>query len=162
MFPRNLTLAPARSTLPTLDWGNLLSPLKTKATVEIGDRPQNCGALEYKIRGRTDTSVLFLNTDYPENDAEFREATDRLYGGEPYHRLLQDIVLGIGGYRVLKALGREVGVYHLNESHAGHSPPLRCLETRQRGGDTLKVRLHNPHPIAQGTTSSPSPLSREP
>jgi starch phosphorylase len=132
------------------DWGNLLSPLKTKATVEIGDRPQTVGAWEYKVHGRTDTSVLFLNTDYPENDAEFREATDRLYGGEPYHRLLQDIILGVGGYRVLKALGREVGVYHLNESHAAFAIIEVLRDTGSAAATRSKCVFTTHTPIAAG------------
>ena len=100
------------------DRKELLSPTEAKATMEIWGKPQTVGAWEYKIKGKTETSVLFLDVDYPENDRGVREATDRLYGGESTDRLTQDIILGIGGYRVLKALGRDVDMYHLNESHA--------------------------------------------
>jgi len=99
-------------------WRELLSPIVAKATMEIWGKPQTVGAWEYRIKGKTDTSVLFLDVDYPENDRGVRDATDRLYGGESGDRLTQDIILGIGGYRVLKALGRKVDMYHLNESHA--------------------------------------------
>jgi starch phosphorylase len=137
------------------DWARLLSPMEQKATVEIGDRPQTVGAWEYKIRGRTETSVLFLNTDYPENDPEFREAADRLYGGEPYNRLLQDIVLGIGGYRVLKALGREVGVYHLNESHAAFATIELLRETGSAAATRAKCAFTTHTPIAAGNDVFP-------
>jgi starch phosphorylase len=137
------------------DWANLLSPLEPKATVEIGDRAQTVGAWEYKIRGRTETSVLFLNTDYPENDTEFREATDRLYGGEPYHRLLQDIILGIGGYRVLKALGREPGVYHLNESHAAFATIELLRDTGSTAATRAKCAFTTHTPIAAGNDVFP-------
>jgi glycogen phosphorylase len=137
------------------DWANLLSPLEPKATVEIGDRLQTVGAWEYKIRGKTETSVLFLNTDYPENDAEFRAATDRLYGGEPYHRLLQDIILGVGGYRVLKALGREAGVYHLNESHAAFATTELLRDSGSAAATRTKCVFTTHTPIAAGNDVFP-------
>jgi starch phosphorylase len=118
------------------DWAKLLTPTGTKANVEIGERAQTVGAWEYKIRSRAETSVLFLHTDYPENDVEVRDATDRLYGGEPAHRLIQDIVLGIGGYRILKALGRDVSLYHLNESHAAFA----TIELLKDSGSTEETR----------------------
>ena len=118
------------------DWKNILAPTGARVTIEVGDRPQTVGAWEYRIRGKSETSVLFLDTDYPENDTEFRDATDRLYGGDPAHRLLQDIILGIGGYRVLRDLGKEVGVYHLNESHAA----LATIEVLRETGDVAATR----------------------
>jgi starch phosphorylase len=100
------------------DWRGLLTKAGAVAEVEIRDRTQKIGAWEYKIKRKTETSVLFLDTDFPENDGDIRGAGERLYGGEMPLRLLQDAILGVGGYRVLKALGRTVDVYHLNESNA--------------------------------------------
>jgi len=118
------------------NWKEMLSPTGTRATMEIWGRPQTVGAWEYKIKGKTDTSVLFLDVDYPENDKGVREATDRLYGGEQNDRLTQDIILGIGGYRVLKALGRGVEMYHLNESHAA----LATIELLRDAGGAEATR----------------------
>ena len=118
------------------DWKELLSPAGVKATMEIWGKPQTVGAWEYKIKGKTETSILFLDVDYPENDKGVREATDRLYGGEPTDRLTQDIILGIGGYRVLKALGRDVDMYHLNESHAAFA----AIELLRDAGNTEATR----------------------
>ena len=118
------------------NWKELLSPMGAKATMEIWGRPQTVGAWEYKIKGRTETSVLFLDVDYPENDRGVRQATDRLYGGEPSDRLTQDIILGIGGYRVLRALGRDVDMYHLNESHAA----LATIELLRDAGSAEAAR----------------------
>jgi starch phosphorylase len=117
-------------------WKELLSPTEAKATMEIWGRPQTVGAWEYKIKGKTETSVLFLDVNYPENDRVVREATERLYGGETSDRLTQDIILGIGGYRVLKALGREVDMYHLNESHAA----LATIELLRDAGGAEAAR----------------------
>ncbi len=62
--------------------------------------------------------VLLLDTGLDENDPADRSITDRLYGGDEAYRLKQEIVLGIGGKRVLHALGFEIGTWHLNEGHA--------------------------------------------
>jgi len=62
--------------------------------------------------------VLLLDTDLDQNSPEDREITDHLYGGGDAYRLKQEIVLGIGGARMLQALGFEIDTYHLNEGHA--------------------------------------------
>jgi starch phosphorylase len=72
--------------------------------------------------------VLLLDTDLPENAAEDRQITHYLYGGGDSYRLKQEIVLGVGGVRMLHALGFEVRQYHLNE---GHSAWL-CVELLRR------------------------------
>jgi len=62
--------------------------------------------------------ILLLDTDVEQNDAESRTLTHYLYGGDETYRLKQEIVLGIGGMRVLHALGFDIRTYHLNEGHA--------------------------------------------
>jgi glycogen phosphorylase len=69
-------------------------------------------------------SLLLLDTDIPENEESLRSVTDRLYGGGGEHRLLQEILLGIGGVRAIKVFCELTGtalpeVYHSNEGHAG-------------------------------------------
>ena len=68
--------------------------------------------------------LLLLDTDIPENDDELRSVTDRLYGGGGEHRLLQELLLGIGGVRAIKLFTELTGsptpeVFHTNEGHAG-------------------------------------------
>ena len=68
--------------------------------------------------------LLLLDTDIPENDESLRSVTDRLYGGGGEHRLLQELLLGIGGVRALKEWSRltdlpQTRVFHTNEGHAG-------------------------------------------
>jgi starch phosphorylase len=137
------------------DWGRILSPLEAKAAVEIGERRQTIGAWEYRIRGKSETSILFLNSDYPENDPEVREATDRLYDGEPRHRLLQDIILGIGGYRVLNALGRDVDFYHLNESHAAFATTELLRDTGDIAATRRRCAFTTHTPVPAGTDVFP-------
>jgi starch phosphorylase len=68
--------------------------------------------------------LLLLDTDIPENGDSLRTVTDRLYGGGGEHRLLQELLLGIGGVRAIKAYTELTGtpfpeVFHTNEGHAG-------------------------------------------
>ena len=68
--------------------------------------------------------LLLLDSDVEGNPDHYREVTDRLYGGTSEHRLRQEILLGIGGVRALRAHARITGtpepeVFHTNEGHAG-------------------------------------------
>jgi glycogen phosphorylase len=62
--------------------------------------------------------IVLLDTNVRENDPRDRTITDRLYGGDKSERIRHEIVLGIGGERVLRALGFTIETYHLNEGHA--------------------------------------------
>lgn len=62
--------------------------------------------------------IVLLDTDLDQNSAEDRRLTNDLYGGDELYRLKQEIVLGIGGMRILRALGFDLHTYHLNEGHA--------------------------------------------
>lgn len=66
--------------------------------------------------------VLLLDTDVHENAPQDRALTDRLYGPGEAYRLMQEAVLGIGGLRILQALGFDIHRYHLNEGHAALLP----------------------------------------
>jgi len=137
------------------DYARILSPTDARASVELGSAVQRVGAWEYKIRGKAETSVLFLDTDFPENDRSVREATERLYGGEVWHRMLQDIILGIGGYRILKALGRDVDVYHLNESHAAFATVELLRDTGSPEATRQRCAFTTHTPLAAGNDVFP-------
>jgi starch phosphorylase len=63
--------------------------------------------------------ILFLDTDIEENDPQDRDITWYLYGGDQEYRLKQEVVLGIAGMRILRALGHaHINRYHMNEGHA--------------------------------------------
>jgi starch phosphorylase len=143
------------------DYQELLSPVEKHTTVEIGGKPQKVGAWEFRIQRRNETRVLFLDTNFPENDGPFRDATDRLYGGDTHLRLLQDIILGVGGYRMLKALGREASVLHLNESHAAFAT-LEVL--REEGGPEAARRrcaFTSHTPVAAGNDVFPVEMVKQ-
>jgi len=63
-------------------------------------------------------SVYLLDTNCPENSGEDREITHRLYGGDASVRIRQEMILGLGGVRALRALGLAPATWHLNEGHA--------------------------------------------
>ncbi len=78
-------------------------------------------------------TVLLLDSDVPENSAEDRRVTYRLYGGDEELRVQQEIVLGIGGVRALRALGLAPTVWHINEGHAAFSVLERIRELTAQG-----------------------------
>jgi glycogen phosphorylase len=62
--------------------------------------------------------LYLLDSNVPENRADYRDITDQLYGGDKETRIRQEVLLGIGGYRALKALQINPTVYHMNEGHS--------------------------------------------
>ncbi len=86
-----------------------------KITIELQGRTIYAKVWELKV-GRI--SLYLLDTDIIENQWDDRTLTHQLYGGNNEHRLKQEILLGIGGMRALKALGVEADVFHCNEGHA--------------------------------------------
>ncbi|MGA0566263.1 alpha-glucan family phosphorylase [Rathayibacter sp. KR2-224] len=77
--------------------------------------------------------LLLLDTNIPDNDDDLRTVTDRLYGGGGEHRLLQELLLGIGGVRALRVAAGLLGgpapaVFHTNEGHAGFQGLERIAE----------------------------------
>ena len=98
-----------------------LMELPARATVQIEGRPVQVRAWVAEVTGASGFLVLvyLLDTDLPENSEWDRRLTDSLYGGDARYRLCQEAVLGIGGVRMLRALGyRNIGRYHMNEGHA--------------------------------------------
>jgi starch phosphorylase len=98
-----------------------LEPLAARVSVEIEGRSVTLRAWRYRVRGvcGDEVPVYLLDADLPENAAGDRELTDRLYGGDSRYRLCQETLLGIGGVRMLRALGHsELDRFHLNEGHA--------------------------------------------
>ncbi|MDR0843277.1 MAG: alpha-glucan family phosphorylase [Acidobacteriota bacterium] len=63
-------------------------------------------------------SIYLLDADLPENDQIYRDLTLHVYGGSSETRIMQEVLLGIGGVRLLRALGVAPSVYHMNEGHA--------------------------------------------
>ena len=94
--------------------------LDAKVAVRIEDRPVWIGCWLYivvsHLGGRA--PVILLDTDLPENEPRDREITHYLYGGDEAYRLKQEMILGMGGVRILRALGFEIEAFHMNEGHS--------------------------------------------
>ena len=89
-------------------------------TIVVEEREVALRAWRYDLIGVTGhrIPIFFLDADLPQNDPRDRILTDQLYGGDGNYRLRQEIILGIGGVRILDALEYKATVYHMNEGHA--------------------------------------------
>lgn len=98
-----------------------LKLLNKKVSVTIENRTVYIQAWHYNVKGVSGyrTPVIFLDTDIPENSEFDRSLNHHLYGGDKRYRFAQEIVLGIGGVRMLKELGyHRISRYHMNEGHS--------------------------------------------
>jgi len=100
--------------------------------------------------------LFVLDTNLPENSAAGRAITDRLYSGDREHRIRQELILGIGGLRALRALDLDPEVVHLNEGHAGFVL-LELLEDEMRAGSTLAEAIVAVKARTVFTTHTPVP-----
>jgi len=121
-FYQRLDRAGRQSEEP-VDWAvdDFLTAMPQRASVTIEGRPVVLRAWKRNVSGPRDFSVpvYFLDSDVPENADWDRTLTHYLYGGDLRYRLCQEVILGIGGVRMLRALGhREIARYHMNEGHS--------------------------------------------
>ena len=130
------------------DW---LTQLDAKVALPISGRTVWVGGWLYVLQGHMGGSqpAILLDTDLDENTVEDRAITDYLYGGDQIYRLKQEMVLGIGGMRLLQALGFEIREYHMNEGHSAllavellrrYSFPAEDLRPGESPYDVPRVR----------------------
>ena len=99
-------------------------------TIEIETRGRAIAAKVWRVKvGRID--LLLLDSNVDGNAVEDRELTSRLYGGDGRVRIRQELLLGVGGFRALTAMGVSPGVLHLNEGHSGFAV-LEAVRIRMR------------------------------
>jgi len=130
-----------QSTYPVLDPAKHPLSLVTEregsdpltATVHIGAQPVHIRAWKLDL-GHTD--LYLLDTDFDGNPEQYRSLTRRLYQGGDQERIQQEIILGIGGLRLLRKLGVTPDVYHANEGHCAFLM-LELLRERLDEGDDL-------------------------
>ncbi|UCB59554.1 MAG: alpha-glucan family phosphorylase [Thermoplasmatales archaeon] len=118
---------------------NFLQLLPSTTTVNIDDREIKIRAWLYQVKGVSGfiVPVFFLDTNIDENSDWDRTLTKYLYGGDNRYRLAQEIVLGIGGVKILDALGyTTIDKYHMNEGHAA----LGTLKLYDIYNDVERVR----------------------
>jgi starch phosphorylase len=105
--------------------------------------------------------LYLLDTDVPENKAEDRHLTARLYGGDQRTRIRQEIMLGIGGARALRALGIQPSVIHMNEGHSAFAP-LEVIRDRMKNeGMSFDEALRETAAMNVFTTHTPVPAGHD-
>ncbi len=104
--------------------------------------------------------LYLLDTDLAPNPPEIRALCARLYGGDEKTRILQEILLGIGGVRVLDALGARPSVYHLNEGHCAFAP-LELLRQRTAAGIGWHEAIESVRAQCVFTTHTPVPAGHD-
>ncbi|MDD3041773.1 MAG: alpha-glucan family phosphorylase [Methanosarcinaceae archaeon] len=127
-----------RQTEHRVDWdpSKFMSLLPPEVKVKLGGtRDVKVRAWVYNCKSLTGNCVpvLFLDTNVEGNHEEDRRICDYLYGGDSSYRFKQEIVLGIGGVRMLEALGFNIRKYHMNEGHSS----LLALELLKRNGTNV-------------------------
>ena len=84
--------------------------------------------------------VYLLDANRPENEQTYRDLTQRVYGGDNTTRIMQELLLGMGGVRLLRALGIQPSVFHMNEGHAAFLT-LELMREKMEAGQTLEQAL---------------------
>ena len=109
--------------------------------------------------GRTD--LYLLDTDFEDNRPEDRQVTHQLYGGDWDNRLKQEILLGMGGVRLLRKLGIEIDVYHCNEGHASFSLLERLGEFVNENNMPFSAAIEAVRSSSLFTTHTPVPAGHD-
>lgn len=142
----------------------LLERVGPVVELQLDSRRLTIQAWRYWITGVTDNRVpvYFLDADLPENPAGERTLTGTLYGGDLQYRLCQEALLGIGGVRLLRALGHhEIARFHMNEGHSALLT-LALLEERLGRPNLASATLEDIEAVRQQcvfTTHTPVPAA---
>ena len=144
----NLAMEPARD------------PDGKPITVEIETRDGSLFAKVWLMHvGRV--QLYLLDCDVEGNRPEDRELTSRLYGGDVRTRIRQELVLGVGGVKALRALKIYPGVYHLNEGHSGFAPLEVIREKMHDDGLSFEEALRVVAKATVFTTHTPVPAGHD-
>jgi len=147
-----------------LDWTN--APIEPATTgdgkpcviaVPLGDRSVLVSVWRVRL-GRV--KLYLLDTVLEENTPWDRELSARLYGGDRETRIQQEIILGVGGVRVLKAMGATPAVWHLNEGHAAFVVLQRIRDHIERG-ESFEAALADVRRTTVFTTHTPVPAGHD-
>ncbi|GHU97348.1 alpha-glucan phosphorylase [Spirochaetia bacterium] len=150
---------------PENDWYNMPVELKTdkngepiRISVDLAGRQAIAQIWEVKV-GRS--SLYLLDTNIADNAQDFRNITASLYGGDKEARIQQEILLGIGGIRALRALGITPAAAHMNEGHAAFLGLERIREIMTERGFTFDEAREAVWPTNIFTTHTPVPAGNE-
>ncbi len=135
-------------------------------SVTLEGRRVSLRAWRYWIQGNAgrQVPVYLLDSNLPENEARDKTLTDILYGGDEYHRLCQEVVLGVGGVRMLRALGyHKIDRFHMNEGHSALLG-LALLEERIDGSNAVTASEEDIEAVRHQcifTTHTPVPAGQD-
>jgi starch phosphorylase len=121
-----------------------LTPTGVKIKIPLQDREVTGTAWRHEIKGCTGGKgpIICIDTDLPENTPYDRTLTDYLYGGDKDYRLAQEILLGIGGARMLDALGYKIFKHHINEGHAAFIAAEMVRKAKEEHGNLSAEEIH--------------------
>lgn len=125
--------------------------------VELAGRTVQCRIWEVRV-GRV--PIYLLDTNIEVNSPADRSLTARLYSSDPDLRISQEIVLGIGGVRALRALGYQPAIWHLNEGHAAFLV-LECLREKMAEGLSFEQAAQQVRQSTVFTTHTPVPAGND-
>lgn len=129
-------------------------------TTSVAFPGRNITARIWKVAvGRTD--LYLLDADYEANIPEDRQVTHHLYGGDWENRLKQELFLGVGGIRALRALGIEPQIFHCNEGHAAFTGLERLREYIQNDNLSFAEALEVVRASSLFTTHTPVPAGHD-
>lgn len=143
-----------------------VSEMSERATVSIDGRTVQLRCWRFEVRGEGNfrVPVFLLDSDLPGNSDYDRTLTHYLYGGDQYYRLCQEITLGIGGIRVMRALGyRDIERFHMNEGHSSLIA-LELLDEQARGAKRSNITSKDLEAIRTKcifTTHTPVPAGHD-
>lgn len=129
---------------------------KIDARIEVTVKGKTVPLRAWKVERYTTADLYLLE---PEREAD-RWITQRLYGGDNDNRLAQEIVLGVGGVRLVQALDLGIDVFHFNEGHAAFAG-LELLRQKKYGGKKLEDRISKLRQHVVFTTHTPVPAGNE-
>jgi starch phosphorylase len=144
---------------------HMLEQVDARATIFIEGRSVTVRAWKFVVNGARGYKlpVYLLDTDLPENSPWDRRLTDSLYGGDLHYRLCQEVILGVGGFELLRKMGHSVHTYHMNEGHSA----LLALQLLERtvgdrfGSDLKDVDIELVRQRCVFTTHTPVPAGHD-
>ncbi len=148
--PLDYSTTPLESVISRESEGGLLN-------VEVGGRTVYAAVWRVRLGSVT---VYLMDTNVEENHSWDRELTARLYGGDQEMRIRQEIVLGIGGVRMLERLGIRPSVFHANEGHAAFMM-LERIRTQVQNGTSFKEAADRVREKTVFTTHTPVPAGHD-
>jgi starch phosphorylase len=137
-----------------------IGPFGEPVVVQIETRSGPIRARVWRLKvGRCD--LLLLDSNVPGNAPEDRDLTSRLYGGDGRVRIRQELLLGVGGFRALRALGITPGVLHLNEGHSAFAVLEAVRSRMQEEGIHLDEAVRRVSREVIFTTHTPVPAGHD-